>query len=318
LRIITFYLFGEILTRIYRRGLVHTTGAVAIGRVDVVTVHFCFQYYANRIGVRRRRRNTIAYAINEWAVRLLASVGERMLYRPGRVRRIVPVSKGLSNELQEYRPRTAHLTGVIPNGVDPSRFKPDRAVRHQERRALNLEGADLVALFLGGDWERKGLPAVLEALKFAPAWRLAVVGDGPEGRFAAAAEKLGVRDQVMFLGRRNDPERCYAMADIFVLPTAYEAAPLAGLEAAASGLPLVVTRVNGLEDLVEDQVNGFFVGADPADIGRRFQQLEDPRLRAEMSRAARVAGERWTWDDVTSAYVALYDELRGMQSPGKH
>ena len=86
-----------------------------------------------------------------------------------------------------------------------------------------------------------------------------MVGAGDAARIEALAGRHGVAGRLRLLGRRADVERWYQAADLFVFPTAYEAFPLVGLEAAASALPLVATAVNGIEDLVQDGDAGLLV-----------------------------------------------------------
>ena len=101
-------------------------------------------------------------------------------------------------------------------------------------------GDDLVCLFVGGDWDRKGVAIAIAALADVPGKvKLWVVGRGDTERFRHLASTLGVADSVTFFGPRHDTERFYQGADVFVLPTEYETFSLAAYEAAASGLPVV-------------------------------------------------------------------------------
>jgi UDP-glucose:(heptosyl)LPS alpha-1,3-glucosyltransferase len=106
-------------------------------------------------------------------------------------------------------------------------------------------------------------------------------------------------------------ERYYAAADVFLLPTFYEAFSLATLEAAASGLPLVVTKVNGTEELIEDGRNGFFIERDGDDIAHRLRQLrDDHRLRTMLGDAARQSALRYAWDTIADQTLRVYEEVR--------
>ncbi len=88
-----------------------------------------------------------------------------------------------------------------------------------------------------------------------------MIGAGDEDRFRAIARRSGLAGRVEFIGAQLDPAPYYAAADAFVLPTAYETFSLASYEAAAAGLPLLVTRVNGVEDLLVDGETGWFIRA---------------------------------------------------------
>jgi UDP-glucose:(heptosyl)LPS alpha-1,3-glucosyltransferase len=173
-----------------------------------------------------------------------------------------------------------------------------------------LEADDLVALFVGGEWERKGLRFAIEALGKIPTWHLIVVGDGDVARYRGLAMAAGASERVHFERKTDRTEPYYATADAFLLPTAYETFSLATFEAAAARLPLLVTRVSGVEDLISDGQNGWFIERDSDVIAGRLRQLQaDEALRREMGDAARRASLRYGWTPVVEAYTRLYGEL---------
>lgn len=94
---------------------------------------------------------------------------------------------------------------TIPNGVDIEAFQPNDAVRADVRHELGVNDGSLVALFVGGDWHRKGLRHPLDALKDAPGWTLVVVGRGDPAAFAQQIDAAGVRSRARFVGRQADP-----------------------------------------------------------------------------------------------------------------
>jgi UDP-glucose:(heptosyl)LPS alpha-1,3-glucosyltransferase len=199
---------------------------------------------------------------------------------------------------------------VVPNGVDTAQFRPDPQARRRVRARLGLAGESRLALFVGGDWERKGLRHVLDALAQAPGWQLAVAGDGDAEALLARAARMGIADRVHVLGASSDLPPLYAAADAFVLPTAYETFSLVTYEAAAAGLPLLVTRVHGVEDVLEHGRNGWFITPDGAGIAGRLRELEaDPALAGRMGAAARSAAAAFSWDAMVERYLELYDEL---------
>ena len=95
-----------------------------------------------------------------------------------------------------------------------------------------------------------------------------------------------------------------------MFPTAYETFSLVVHEAAAAGLPILVTRVSGPDELVAPGVNGWFVERSADEIAARLGELEaDPALRQRMGTAARESVAPLTWDRVRRAHVALYAEV---------
>jgi UDP-glucose:(heptosyl)LPS alpha-1,3-glucosyltransferase len=231
-------------------------------------------------------------------------------YRPARTRLLCSVSVGVADELRASFPAMARAVRTVPNGVDARAFRPDADARRATRARLGVGHDAPLALFVGGDWERKGLPHAVDALAHAPAWRLAVAGGGNPEPLLARARRAGTDARLHLLGPVGYMPRLYAAADAFVLPTAYEAFPLVALEAAASGLPLLVARVNGVEELLEDGGAGWFVARDAADVARRLNALHaDPELAARMGAAARAAARRFSWEAMAEGYLSLYAEV---------
>jgi glycosyltransferase involved in cell wall biosynthesis len=110
-------------------------------------------------------------------------------------------------------------------------------------------------------------------------------------------------------GRAAQPP-FYSAADAFELRTAYETFSLVTIEAAATGLPLLVTRVSGVEDVLVDGENGWFIDPDPAVIADCLARLQkDETLRREMGNAARAAVSEYGWPRVVDQYGQLYAEI---------
>jgi UDP-glucose:(heptosyl)LPS alpha-1,3-glucosyltransferase len=294
----------------WRDGLVQTNNAIVANRVDVVNVHFCERAYRERIGTSRSRRDSRLYRLNSWLVSGFDLLAERWCYRPGRVRRLACVSRGVADDVAEFYPGVANVTRTIPNGVDRVAFAPDAELRARTRASMPADESELIALFVGGDWQRKGVRHAIEAVAAAPGWRLVVVGAGDEAHFAELARRCGADGRVRFTGRLADPRPWYAAADVLLLPSTYEAFPLVTLEAAAAGLAIVAPRINGTDEVVQDGVNGWFAPADGAAIAARLRELGQDRDRlARMRDAARRTSERYDWDRIVDRYEDLYGEL---------
>jgi glycosyltransferase involved in cell wall biosynthesis len=305
-----FFVAGSLATARHRRGILHTTGAIVFNQADVTTVHFCHHGFARKMGRRAGSRRSRLYRLNARLAELISLWAERWCYSERRVRAVVAVSDGVADELRQSFPDLVHRIRVIPNGVDAATFRPDAEVRKDVRRELGLDPDALSAIFVGGDWERKGLELCLRALTDARAWSLVVVGDGDRERYRALAAKLEVSDRVYFAGKSSAPERYYSAADALLLPSQYEAFPLVILEAAAAGLPLVLSDVNGAPDIVSRDSAGWIIERDPLAIANRLKTLAaDSDLRDSLGRTARVRAENFSWTSVISKYALLYEEL---------
>ena len=306
-----FFVFGSLAVWRRRSGLVHTTGALVFNRADVSTVHFCHRAFHALETAPRGRRDSASYRLNARVAGAMSRLAERWCYRPNRTRRLVAVSAGVARELREWFPAMAEAVTVIPNGVDRETFAPRPAERPRLRAGWDLRNEELVALFVGGEWERKGLRFAIEAVAKAPGWHLAVVGAGDEERYRRLAEDLGAGGRVHFEGATAEAAPYYASADAFLLPTAYETFSLVTFEAAASGLPLLVSRVSGVEDVVVEGRNGWLIDRDADVIAGRLHELESKPMRRGMGEAARADSAGFDWRRAVEAYDELYRREAG-------
>lgn len=306
-----FFVLGSLRLAMARRGVVITTGAIVANRVDAATVHFC---HAARGG--DRTADTTAFsALNARLSARMARVVERWCYQRRVRAALIAVSSGIARELRSSYPSLATMIRVIPNGVDTQKFAPSSGARKATRKELGIASDAFVAVFVGGDWIRKGLAHAIEALAQAPDVTLIVAGPGDQARFDAKAAAAGTRNRVHFVGARRDVKRYYAAADVFVLPSSYEAFPLVVLEAASCGLPLLVTAVHGAIEIVEDGVTGYLIAADANDIAQRLRELaSDRELGTRMGRASRERVASRSWSQVVASYERLISEI--IQSDG--
>jgi glycosyltransferase involved in cell wall biosynthesis len=305
---IVFAVLGSLAVWRRRSGYLHTVGAIVLPRADAITVQFCFRAFADH-DLSRASRTSRAYRLNDRLTTRINTGLEQWCYSRHPARRLITVSPGVGRELRLYYGVARSTLRVIPNGVDSATFRPDLAARERVRAALHT-GVHPLAVFVGGDWERKGLNYTIEALADVPRWRLVVVGRGDTERYRALAAHAGVLDRVSFVGHQSDPKPYYAAAEVFVLPTAYEAHPLVALEAAAHGLPILGTSTNGLEDLIRDGENGWFVERTGKSIADRLARIDDdePGRRA-MGASARSSVSGLGWKRIVTDYEAAYMEL---------
>jgi N-acetyl-alpha-D-glucosaminyl L-malate synthase BshA len=197
---------------------------------------------------------------------------------------------------------------VIRNFVDTERFYPKKSNACRERFATPDEK---IVAHLSNFRPVKNVIGVVHMfahLRRQMAAKLVMIGDGPQTAEAfSLAQSLGVADDVRFLGSREDVPDILSCADVFCLPSHYEAFGLAALEAMACGVPVVAARVGGVSELIEDGVTGFLVGPDEYEEGgeRLHRILSDDAL-ANRLREAGLASVR---DNFTAnAVVPLYEE----------
>ena len=312
LRFLLFFVLGSLRLARTRTDLVHSCGAIVANRVEVATVHFCHAGFREATGALAPKSASPIRRANTTVARALALLAERWSYRPRRVRVLAAVSRGVAAELVRHYPSVP--VRMTPNGVDVECFGPDAGTRDRVRRELDVAPGVLVALFVGGDWESKGLAMAIKgtaiARKRIPELELWVVGQGQEARFRDLAERAGVAERVRFFSSRADVSRFCQAADIFILPTAYETFSLVAHEAAACGLPVVATRVSGIEELVGDDDAGILAARTPEAMGEALACLAaDEALRQSMGNEGRRRASALTWEGSAAAVIGLYDSL---------
>lgn len=222
----------------------------------------------------------------------------------------LPVSHGVERELRETYQIGPAAVRIVPNAADTSVFRPISSGERSKWRAENgLGETDLLAVFSGGEWSRKGLDAAIRAMALVPEGKLFVAGDDPDRmRFQELARSCGVSDRILFGGFRKDIPTVLAAGDVFLFPSHYEAFSLATIEAAACGLPIVATEINGTEDFIAPDLTGYFVTHDPGDIAERLTCLfRDPDRRRQMGLNARALVEKnYTWNRVATLTEEAY------------
>lgn len=245
-------------------------------------------------------------------VHVFTVMRDRRRYRTRTHRAVVALTRREAGLLTRTYGRVAPPITVIPNGVDLERFRPPTTTeRRAARAAAGLPAKGLVAVFVGHEFDRKGLSIAIAALQTAHDATLYVIGGSPEAIRSAQSSVLeqGVGHRVIFAGTTSDPAPLLRAADVFVLPSAYEANALVVLEALATGLPVISTRVGFAPDLVIDGENGFLVGREAEEVGERLRDLGGSGLRARSAHARRTA-EKYSWGAAADRYLALAESVR--------
>jgi glycosyltransferase involved in cell wall biosynthesis len=310
--------FSTIGTRRARRFLAARPDAVSITHNDVMVG----DVYVNHglLQAAMRARGHFAWRMVRNPVHLFTAVRDRIRYRGRTHRAVVALTTAEAELLVSTYGRVRAPIHVIPNGVDIERFRPPDAVeRATARTGLGIEDGRTIAVFIGHEFERKGLPVAMAALHEAPDVLLLVVGGTAEmiRRAQAQARSAGVADRVRFAGTHRDPVPFLWAADMLVLPSAYEANALVVLEALACGLPVVSTRVGFAPDILVDGENGFLVDRDAASVGAGLLVLATQPLDAWRRRARRTA-EEYSWPRVARRYLDLVESLSiGRPSTGE-
>ncbi|MSR46921.1 MAG: glycosyltransferase [Planctomycetes bacterium] len=229
----------------------------------------------------------------------------------------VAVAHGAADYLVEHEGVPRAKVVVIHNGVDVERF--DGSGRTAIRAELQLADDQVALMHVAVFRPEKGHAVVLRALRqvvdVEPRVRLFLIGDGPERpAIERTIAELSLGGHVTLLGQRDDVERLLAAGDIALLASfdRVETFPVALLEAMASGLPIVATRVGSVHEMVTEGENGTLVapGEDVGLAGALLRLIGDPALRSKFGiRSSARARLDFHWENMVRAREQLFQTL---------
>jgi glycosyltransferase involved in cell wall biosynthesis len=288
-------------------------GGIAAWEHDVVTVHAVVSAEQRRWPDARGREYKAARA-RAWVAPLvrpqsgIARTIVRLQLRPGHFKRIIAVTDQVRDDLIAAHRVPSDLIDVIAPPVDLPTFGRRNGLGM--KKALGLEAGEQVLLFVGHDFERKGLGTAIAALAaLASNTHLVVVGGGDAALFRSQAERLGITKRVHFVGATDEPEAVYVEADLFVLPTKGDPWGIPLVEAMASGIPVVTTAEAGAASVVREANAGIVMppDTDASDLREAIAGLlENPSRRSAMGEAGRLAAERFGVERQTEATLDVY------------
>lgn len=259
-------------------------------RRHAVRLVHCFDFYSNIVGVPAARLARVPVVIasqrdmGDLRGRSQQSIHSLAL---GLATHILVNSEAIAARLAHTRVSRRQRLGVIPNGVDLARF---RAATQPSKGTQVATVATLANLR-----PEKGLGQLVEAAgivtRTAPRARFVIWGEGPlRAELEARIRSLGLTDVVEIPGATRSPEKVLTQCDIFVLASLSEACSNVVLEAMATGLPVIATRVGGTPGLVDDRRTGLLVPPDdaPALAQGILRLLESPAMAIEMGTQGRA------------------------------
>ena len=226
-------------------------------------------------------------------------------------RKLIATTQQVRQDLNTYYGVPFEDVEIIPNGFSPTEFNPEcrHDRRTEERHKLGLTDDHIVLLLVANELARKGYAAILGAMKILnnPNLRLIVVGRPSVEEVKRQAVQAGLGDQVLALGSHSDVAAMHAAADLFILPTQYEAFCLAILESLGSGLPVITSGVPGARDAILPGLNGYVV-EDPKNIeslAETLRPLLDHSRIAALSATTPATVEQYQWPNVLKRYEEI-------------
>ena len=278
-----------------------------IFRANVFSVH-CVPHLNWVCSVRQKRVSIFDRTV---------TAVERRMMRSSAAEWFLPVS---SLAMEAFRRTYSELHGqwrIMHPGVDATRFaSPDREVCRREIRGRHgISDRDLLVLFVGMNFEVKGLDAILAALAKARTKanvRLLVVGRGNESKYRQLTHFYGIDAAVTFVGPQiAGLEQYYRAADIFIMLSLFDTFGMVVLEAMAAGLPVIVSPNVGAKDLVVEGKNGFVLPSaqDIDTAAERILQLRDPVRWIAMSANACHTAAQHDWDGLARQLEMIYQQV---------
>ncbi|MDP2681437.1 MAG: glycosyltransferase family 4 protein [Deltaproteobacteria bacterium] len=244
---------------------------------------------------------------------------EKKLFKSKKLKFVVANSnRGKEEIIRHYKLPEDNIC-VIYNGIDINEFDlgcRDK-IRAAYREKLNIKD-EIALLFVGSGFDRKGLWFLIEAVGILKRngynkLKLIVAGKGKIRKYKNAADRLGIGKDVIFTGPVKDVQGYYSAADIFILPSIYEPFSNACMEAMASGLPVVTSRINGVSEILTDGKDGMIIDvpANPEEIAEKIKPLLDERARQAVGREARMTVVNYSIERNVERFLRLIDEVRG-------
>jgi glycogen(starch) synthase len=230
--------------------------------------------------------------------------------------RVICCSHYMRDEISRVLEVPADKLDIIPNGIDPSKF--DLPFDKAEFRKWFARPEEKIVFFVGRMVPEKGVQVLIEAApEIIGAYndvKFVIAGGGDKSQVIGLAESLGVSDRIFFTGYIDDETllKLYNVIDVAVYPSLYEPFGIVALEAMAAKVPVVVTDVGGLREVVDHGVSGLTAWADNPDslAWALVRILKNPySARAMANNAYRKVMDQFNWGRIAEQTSAVYDRV---------
>ena len=206
---------------------------------------------------------------------------------------------------------------VISNGIVP--VNVGSMDRGEIRKQMGVGTDDILLLSVGRLVYQKAheylISAMPDVLKQVSNVKVAICGDGVlRQNLEMQIQSLRLEEQIKLLGMQSDVTKYLVAADVFVLPSRWEGLPIALLEAMSASLPVIATRVEGVDEVVEEGVHGILVKPESTEelVKAILQLSRDTAQRQLMGKAARLRVlNSFTVDRMCEKYLKVFEHSLG-------
>lgn len=224
--------------------------------------------------------------------------------------KIIAITKATKDNFNKYLKGTEYKTVVIENGIDLQQYE---VAATSDRKSLvsSITLNDKIILMVAAMREEKDHETLIRASKMLPEDYLFIfVGDGERmDRVKEYANNYG-SSRIHFLGKRNDVPSIMKAADIFVLSSKWEGFGLVAVEAMAAGLPVIVSDVPGLRDVVKDAGGTLFEAGNEQDLVKKILTITNSSLISESN----FCIDKYSILNTASDYIEVYKNLNSSKN----
>lgn len=294
-----------------------------IGEVDLIQGHDWLVFWASRV-LKYSLQKPLIYTIHATEFGRNQGIYNDMQryindvewYSTFEAWKVIVCSNYMESEVKNLFQVPDDKIVILPNGVEEDNYRVEVSAEFLKKYASPYEK---IVYYVGRIVREKGIQVLIQSipiiLEQEPGTKFIIAGKGPYlDNLKAQAEFLGVSDRIYFTGFISDETRnkLYQMADVAVFPSIYEPFGIVALEAMVTRTPVIVSKVGGLAEFVEDGVNGLTVN--PNDTNQLAGAIL--RILKNKTEAARIAEkgykmvkDNYSWDKIARQTVTVYRDV---------
>ena len=271
-------------------------------------------YSENHMILRIIKRVLIAFSIKQWVRNWIETAPFRQDQRP----KIVAISHLIKKDMASFCQINEAEIKIVYNGVDTTQYNSNlqRQLRGPLRQHLGIPEHDVIFLFISYDLKKKGILPLVDAAAILKQtskdrFKILVVGGSPYPSLLKRIKKKGLTDTIIFTGQSRSIKEFYGNADVFVLPTYYDACSLVVIEAMASGLPSITTVYNGAAGIITNGEDGYIIShpPEPMELEDRMRSLMAPETREQMSKKAMQTAKKYSIERNHQEMIKVFNEV---------